>query len=127
MSQNSKNVTFLEDLPDIEYQENYPQNVRKFIRPTTKGNVYSGVEPDFSKPPEIPPPASLVNNSNHQEYQQQRLQENFSGMNCMDIANHVKNCPICTKFYDNDKTIYIVIIVVLAIVAVLLLKRVLEH
>jgi hypothetical protein len=45
---------------------------------------------------------------------------------CLEMAQHVKNCPICTKFYDNDKTVYIIIIIVLAIICILLLKRVLE-
>lgn len=46
--------------------------------------------------------------------------------NCIDIANHIKDCPICSKFYDNDKTVYIVIIVLLTIICLLLLKRVLN-
>lgn len=46
---------------------------------------------------------------------------------CLDIAEHVANCPICSKFYNDDKTIYIIAIVILAIVCVLLLKKVLDQ
>ena len=45
---------------------------------------------------------------------------------CLEVAEHVANCPICSKFYNNDKTIYIVAIVALSVICILLLKRVLE-
>jgi hypothetical protein len=45
---------------------------------------------------------------------------------CLNVAEHIANCPVCSKFYDNDKTIYIIAIVVLAIICILLLKRVLN-
>jgi hypothetical protein len=46
--------------------------------------------------------------------------------NCVDISMHVQECPICCKFYNGDKSLYIVVIVILAIVCLLLLKRVLN-
>lgn len=49
-----------------------------------------------------------------------------SGPTCLEVADHIANCPICSKFYNNDKTIYIIAIVILAIVCILLLKRVLD-
>ncbi len=45
---------------------------------------------------------------------------------CLDVANHVKDCPICSKFYNNDKSLYIILIVLLSIICVLLIKRVLN-
>lgn len=45
---------------------------------------------------------------------------------CLHVAEHIMNCPICSKFYNNDKTIYIIAIIVLVIVCVLLLKKVLD-
>lgn len=47
-------------------------------------------------------------------------------INCIDIANHLQDCPLCSKFYDNNKTVYIIVIIVLVIVCLLLLKRVLN-
>ena len=46
-------------------------------------------------------------------------------ISCIDIASHIQNCPICSKFYNGDKSLYIIIIIILAIVSLLLLKRVL--
>jgi hypothetical protein len=45
---------------------------------------------------------------------------------CIQIADHIKDCPICSKFYNNDKTIYIIAICILAIICILLLKKVLD-
>jgi hypothetical protein len=49
-----------------------------------------------------------------------------SPYSCLDIAAHIDNCPICSKFYKNDKTVFIVSIVLLTIVCIILLKKVLE-
>ena len=46
---------------------------------------------------------------------------------CLNVAEHIANCPICSKFYNDDKSIYIIAIVVLAVICVLLLKKVLDH
>ena len=45
---------------------------------------------------------------------------------CLDVAEHIANCPICSKFYNTDKTIYIIAIVILSIICILLLKKVLN-
>jgi hypothetical protein len=45
---------------------------------------------------------------------------------CIMVANHIKDCPICSKFYNNDNSVYIVCIVLLAIICIILLKRILE-
>ena len=45
---------------------------------------------------------------------------------CLDIAEHIANCPICSKFYNTDKTFYIIAIIVQAIICVLLLKKILD-
>lgn len=59
--------------------------------------------------------------------------ENFShfsrgdNLNCIDVANHIKSCPICSKFYDNDKSMYIVAIIILIIICIILIRKVLEN
>ncbi len=45
---------------------------------------------------------------------------------CLDVADHIANCPICSKFYNTDNTVYIIVIVILAVICILLLKRVLD-
>lgn len=71
------------------------------------GTLNAGDQPQPSPP--LPPP------SPPQPY-----------LNCIDVAKHIQDCPICSKFYKNDNTVYIISIVILAIVCLLLLKRVLN-
>jgi hypothetical protein len=47
-------------------------------------------------------------------------------LSCIDIAEHVQNCPVCGKLYKNDNTMYMGIIAILVILCILLIKRVLE-
>jgi hypothetical protein len=49
-----------------------------------------------------------------------------SPYSCLDIAGHIENCPICSKFYNNDKSVYIIAIVILVIMCIILLKKVLD-
>ena len=49
-----------------------------------------------------------------------------SELSCMTIANHIKECPICSKFYNCDNSIYIVCIVLLIVICIILLKRIIE-
>lgn len=49
----------------------------------------------------------------------------FAG-SCLDVSNHVENCPICRRIYKNDKTVLIIAIVILSILCILLLKKVLN-
>lgn len=48
------------------------------------------------------------------------------GPSCLEVAEHVANCPICSKLYNNDKTIYIIAIAILSVICILLLKKVLD-
>ena len=47
-------------------------------------------------------------------------------LNCRDIASHAANCEVCSKLYNNDKTVYIIAICVLVIICILLLKWILD-
>ena len=69
---------------------------------------------------------------NHVNHVKQ-VEEHFKTFNmppgtptCLDVAEHIANCPICSKFYNTDKTIYIIAIIALAIICILLLKKVLD-
>ena len=42
---------------------------------------------------------------------------------CLEISDHITNCPICSKFYNTDKTIYYVAISILTIVCLGLLVK----
>lgn len=135
-SQKNRNVTMINDLPDLEdleqnsqmYQQNdhpgmYPEKFQKFIRNPHNSPPESGMYPQkefYQTGPPINPPNS-PNPSNPSQYNNHAHETN-----CLDFNSHVMGCPICSRFYNNDNTIYIIAIVVLSIVCVLLLKKVLN-
>jgi hypothetical protein len=54
------------------------------------------------------------------------IQNTVRAPTCLEIADHIAKCPICSKFYKKDSTVYIIAIVVLSLICILLLKRVLD-
>lgn len=157
MNRNS-NVTFIEDLPNLDEMEPQPQNendekFQKYIRGSFRMDPSSGMGGGING---SAPVASQTRTYQPQprtrEYQNKRqnftsnedeiscscascpfCMENTNSMsktqtyiNCIDIVKHVQECPICSKFYNNDKTVYILVIVVLCVICLLLLKKVLD-
>ena len=148
--QNKRNVTMIDDLPDLEDLESrpdmyggppnmmgvgqhvqfqhqgpsggIPDNFRKFIRPNMgPPRPESGMSPYGGGPhPQqeffAPPPSK----------QEEPMRPPAGSPTCLEIADHVGSCPICSRFYKNDNTVYIIAIVILAIICILLLKRVLN-
>lgn len=49
-----------------------------------------------------------------------------SQLNCITIAQHIDTCPICSKLYDTDKTLYLLVIFGLLIACFLLVRRLLN-
>ena len=47
-------------------------------------------------------------------------------LNCRDISFHIVDCPVCSVLYYNDKTMYIIIIIVLFCVILILLQKLLN-
>jgi hypothetical protein len=47
-------------------------------------------------------------------------------LNCLDICKHVEKCPMCSKFFDTDKTMYILVIVLLFIMIGFLVKKLID-
>ena len=95
--------------------------------------------PQFQQPPpqfQQPPPQFQQTPPQH--FQQEHIQENFNnatpihdeighhGNHCLNISDHIQNCRICSKYYDTDKTIYIIIIVILLVICALLIRKVLD-
>lgn len=46
--------------------------------------------------------------------------------NCLDVASHIQKCPLCSKFYENDRSMYWGAIVFLALVCIYLLKKLID-
>ena len=67
-----------------------------------------------------------VNVEHYQKGEETTDSKHKCSPSCLDIAGHVSSCPICTKFYNDDRTIYIIAIIVLAVICILLLKKVLD-
>jgi hypothetical protein len=124
--QNKRNVTYIDDLPDLEDLESnqqdpnggVPQQFQKFIR----------------QPMGTPPEGSGMAPYNHTHQQeflplQQReppVRPPVGSPTCLEIHDHIQQCPICSRFFGNDHTVYIIAIVILCILCILLLKRVLD-
>lgn len=47
-------------------------------------------------------------------------------LNCITIAQHIDNCPICSRLYDTDKTLYILAIIGLLILCFLMVKHIVK-
>lgn len=158
-----QNVTFINDLPDIDQLEDITQqnqfsntNYNSFNHPNY--NKAYGPLPDSSREDpdkykkyirnnsyNVPQDAGMsmstnnpmvgnnrynngYNNIEKDEKQYEPILQNYmhNMPNCIQIAEHIRECPICSKFYKNDNTVHIIIIIVLSIMCLLLLKRVLD-
>jgi hypothetical protein len=88
------------------------------------GMMPNGMMPNGMPQPSVhnlPPVVSL------EPEEEKSVYERLKGTpSCLEIADHVSLCPICSRFYRTDSTIYVIAIVLLAIICILLLKRVLN-
>ena len=150
MNADSNNFTMIADLPDLDdveastrgntidhnnhansqhiLPEEHQGKYSKFIRNPHQPRQQSGMasaQPMYEQ---------QINDSYYQppEPQPEPIQETISYKmpnntpSCLVVAEHIANCPICSKVYNDDKSIYIVSIVILVIICILLLKKVLD-
>lgn len=154
-----KNVTMIDDLPDLNELESQlaphfggpahlqnpddlrPKNMeftQKFIRESHNGmQKYDEINQSIH--------SAMGFQQNDHRFQMEKnqyqpmieesrpvIEENvrlpkYREIHCVDIIDHIKDCPVCCKIHNNnEKTIYIVIIIILVIICAFLLKRVLE-
>jgi hypothetical protein len=141
-----KQVTMIDDLMDLESQgppsmmpnqstglHTDPDTsfTQKFIRSQSNGNgmgkldeIQKQIIPYQPKPQLrqeiIESPPELKSHQYPQYAMSTRL-------HCVDIVNHIKDCPVCQKLYNNnEKNIYILVIVILLIIIALLVKKLIE-
>jgi len=118
----SQSYTLIENLPelkdlDISGTNNSPlQEHNKYIRNPHQLSAEAGMAP-MNAP---------VTNSPHPQHYPIYDMPNHMLISCIDIAKHIQECPVCSKFYQSDKSAYIIIIVILAVACLLLLKKVLN-
>ena len=105
-----KNVTFIDDLMNLEEME--PQRPVQVFQRSLQRSLERGPQRSLERPVE----GSLID-----------FDERIRKMNCVDIAEHVRVCPICSKFYSNtDKNFYLIVIFVLCVVCLILFNRVIN-
>lgn len=140
-------VTYIDDLPDLDFHESAgPQPFQQATRDHVRSSRYPGNEnlpPDqeskFQKyirngtrqlPSESgmnefhPEPGPSV--PDYSEPIQAPPYPVRTGPSCLDVADHISTCPICSKLYKDDKVVYLIAIVVLAIIVIILLKKILD-
>lgn len=128
------NVTMIEQLPELEEMERGDgRNFQKFIRSNYRPNAESGMTSDANRAPmgdnsNIGEPQEMIQDPRNVHFQEEFYQNRPTPLSyhCIDIANHIGACPICSKFYRNDKSIYVIVIIVLIIICLLLMKKILN-
>lgn len=99
----SRGVTRIRDIEDFDTLERNDAFASQFMGPQSAG----------------PPPPQ-------QDYTMDPNPHRYMNMNCIDIANHIHYCPICSRLYACDKRPYITAIVFLAVIVIILLRKVME-
>lgn len=150
-----QNVTYIDDLPELDELEG-PRPIQPALRSHIKDSRYNGASmlppgeiekfQKYIRGGHAPPPEAGMNHVEHgpppnniqlppPEYYKEG-HEGGDGLkiitmpenspSCLDVQNHILNCPLCSKFYNNDKTVYVIAIVLLSVISILLLKKVLD-
>jgi hypothetical protein len=102
--------------PQQQYQS---QNIQRYTQPSYE-NYY---QQSANKTPML---NEQYTPRLHTQTEMPMYRENFLNMSCLDFAGHVKGCPICSKFYNNDRMPYIITILFLVILCLILLNKVLH-
>ena len=110
---------YTNNITNRDYKENYTNNItnRDYKENYTNGNnsdykenIYNEVIMDYK-------------GKNNSEHHSKKYNREF---NCLDICTHVNSCPLCSKIYNNnDRTVYIIIILILFAICVILMKKLL--
>ena len=144
---NTQKFTLIDDLPDLDDLEGnkVDDKYNKFLRNNHITPMQAGMsspqitEQAMMGPPGMGPPGMGHPGMGHpgmgypgmdptitpvfEPYKNTNL---TNGPSCIDVAKHIATCPLCSKFYKCDNTIYIVTIVILVIICLILLKKVLD-
>lgn len=129
---NNFNVTMLEELPDLEDINDQNNDI---LPPEEIERMRKYTKQNYIPPPESgmtfsPPQSHLERGLTGQPSQTQLISPirhlpSQIEPTCLQISDHIQNCPICMKLYKNDNTVYIIIIIVLVTVIMILLNKIL--
>ena len=70
--------------------------------------------------------SSSGNQRQHHHQQQHHPMHRVLSLSCIDVAEHATNCIVCSKLYNTDTSLYIIVISILLLVAAILFKKVLD-
>lgn len=132
------NITYIDDLPDLTDLDlndfavpvdqsntaSADDKYKKYIRNNTVLSPESGMVIRESIP--HPPPSHQKPTSKQQQEDEMMMyasQHLYGAPTCIDVANHIRMCPICSKLYNTDYTMYVLCIIILAIVCIILMKK----
>ena len=148
-------LPYLEDLERQSYLTGVPPSemtqVQKFIRDTAYNPpMESGMNPNASsnvlrrqpshyqqqqqpQPQPQPQPQQMVMIEQNIDtsapppnvYQQQH-QHRILSLSCIDVAEHTSSCIVCSKLYNTDTSLYIIVICILLLFSAILFKKVLD-
>jgi hypothetical protein len=140
----TQKYTLIDDLPDLEDLENNRMEptirsnkidsdiTNKYIRQYHNSPIESGM---YRKETVLQDEYMSPQQEYQQQYQQQQVEAPSqkkmytlpeNSPSCIDVSNHISNCPICSKLYNNDRTLYIISIVFLLVICLLLFKKILD-
>ena len=133
------------DLDDMEHNERVKMNEKisqKFIRNTGNKGGMLNYENMYNSEKRQPRTSLDIEQHPSEQYPFEQRQPQFYNertepeeefrypkhmhYSCVDIANHTKHCPVCSRLYYNDKNLYVVIIGILIILCILLAKKCME-
>ena len=135
------------DLDDMENQDRLQMNEKinqKFIRNTgDKGGMLNYEKmyhidkqnqphTQLHKQPHTPlyieQPLPIQKDNRTEQLEEDFIypRKNYMHYSCIDISNHTKHCPVCSRLYYNDKNAYVVVIGILIILCILLAKKCME-
>jgi len=135
MSNYRTNVTMIDDLPSLDDLEgnsglsmipsDNANQINKFIRNGYQPPQEAGMNTRQQQQQQQLP----VYEAQPQEiqfYEQPKYAKHIEHLSCISVAEHANNCIVCSRLYNNDRTGYVIVIILLAIICILLLKRVLN-
>jgi hypothetical protein len=142
-------LPYLEDLERQSYMNGVPptelKQIQKFIRDTAYNPpMESGMNPNSQRRYQVqqPQPQPQPQSQPQQEmvmiehdidpalpppnvYQQQH-QHRILSLSCIDVAEHTSSCIVCSKLYNTDTSLYIIVICILLLFSAILFKKVLD-
>jgi hypothetical protein len=81
---------------------------------TSMSNVGSGQQRPVVVPEFFNEPKNMAFNTNYSE------------LNCVDVSEHIKNCPVCSRLYKPDTSIHMILIILLGSLCLVLTHKIIN-